>query len=183
MCLSIFTFLSKFFIPLNGKSILDAMLWKTRNFSNCAHWIIYLWWQSTHCTFIAARFKWNNNSCLSCKTFSTTINKPDLCCWVWVTIFIKLNKLMNSLVHPSSSFNIIQARNDDLEISVKFNLKFLDCFSVKVYCTSWYTLHYKLSGSFGFKITNIFLSEQKLPVEICKINCIHIYDSDLLDAT
>jgi len=68
--------LSSLFIifPLDNIGVLNTMFWKTRSFSHCAHWIGLLWRQAAHCAFITSWREWNNNSCLPCKAFCSSVD-------------------------------------------------------------------------------------------------------------
>ena len=61
----VYSFFGKCSFPFNCPSILNAMLWKSRCLTNCAHWISSRRGQRAKSTFITSCLVWYDNSCLT----------------------------------------------------------------------------------------------------------------------
>ena len=138
------------------------MLRKTWNCLHSAQWkrIFCSLKSSSVGAFVAcsARPRFNY-TCLSSKSFSSTINHN---CGVFVDISFPINsKSVNSGVNPATSFNIIQSTNYNLEIFKEFVREFLHWLSMKLDINSRATSHNKLCCNLSFVETNIFLPIKK----------------------
>lgn len=153
-------------LPFNHVSVLDAVLRKSWCLSHCAHWESDLGWQRCHGALVASRLKRNDHPCLSCKALGASINQSDLSRRIWLSFFVKLNDLMNSLVDPSPCFNIVKAGDDDLEVFVELNRKVLNHLGVGCDSHSRNSVHHEFGCDFSLEGVHIFLSEQELPVEV-----------------
>jgi len=89
---------------------------------------------------------------------------------------------MNCIVNPSAGFNIVKTWNYNLELSVEFGVEVLDHFGVIGYFGSWNSFHYEFGGYFCLVVFYIFLSEQKLPIQIGYVNLVHIDNCNVFDS-
>jgi hypothetical protein len=96
---------------------------------------------------------------LALETFSRTIDVITLCSFFTVQIQSKCD-----VIQVLSGFNVIEASDDNAELLVKAEWKFLDSFFMWKNLNTRTSLHDELCDNIGFKATDISLSEEELPV-------------------
>lgn len=127
--------------------------------------------------------EWNNDSRLSGKAFSATVDQPDLCFGLWLALFVEFDELMNRYVHPPSCLDVVEASDDDLEVLIKRAIEILNHFGMVRDFSARYPLHNEFSRDFGLVFVDILLSKQKLSIEVGEVDLVHVYHGHLSDST
>lgn len=108
----------------------------------CAQWERIFRRKGCHAALVATGLEGLNHSCLSLEAFCTTINEVGSN--LWVTIDVKLNKLVYHRINPSTSLNVVKTSDNDLELPEKVLTKFLHWLDVRSDFYPRASLHYEL---------------------------------------
>lgn len=87
---------------------------------------------------------------------------------------------MNKRVQPSSGFDVIQASNNNLKLSIEIVILFLDFTNVGSDLAARNSFHDEIGSYLTFVFTNILHSEKELSVQVSEINGIQINDVNVL---
>lgn len=138
------------------------MLRKSGCLSNCTHGEACWRRKWTKTAFKATSFKWNDNPRLSFEAFGASIDEGSLSLRQRFLIFIKFNQWVQHRIDPSSSLNVVQASNHDLEVFIELFIELLDWFSMCCDFHSWNTLHNKVCCYCCLELPNIMLSVEEV---------------------
>ena len=93
-----------------------------------------------------------------------------------------IDQIYQSRVDPSPSFNTVQTTNNNIELHIKLFVLILDLAVVWCDLDSFDSFLDKSGCNFGFRLSNVCLAEEELAVEVANIDCVHIYDMNVLEA-
>jgi hypothetical protein len=136
-----------FVFPLNNIGVLDAMCGDTGCLSNSTHGESLLRRQRSFSTLIASTGERLNDTSLSSKTFSTTIDHDDLSFFVGITLLIEFHELVYNLIDKRSGLDVVKTADNDLELLVKFRSKILNHFFIVTHLNSGAPIHDEFSSN------------------------------------
>lgn len=174
ICVSNLT--SSFLFPKNLQDKLNAMLRSTRSIGNST--IIHLRLLGKTLkqrAFIARSLKGVNQQGLSLKTLCSSIN---IIASRFLAILIDLK---DDIIQILPGLNIIQTSNNDWKLQIDTKGYLLNSFIISCNFYPRASLWYKRGNCFSLRFPNIMLTKHELPIQISKINCIHVNQMDIPD--
>lgn len=94
-------------------------------------------------------------------TFSSTVDQRLETLWV-----LRIHHSDQRCVDPATSFDAIQATDDNLELHVVVFVFILNLANKRCDLDAFHSLLYKGSGNLGLWLANISLAEKELPVQV-----------------
>jgi len=142
--------------PLNDECVLDAVLRQPWSLFNRAKRKGRLWWQRSHAALVAAILERLYHACLSLEPFSASVNqnRADL----RLALLVKLDKLVDHRIYPSTSLDIVQAADNYHELFIKILAQLLDVLEIWRYLYPGASLHNCFGGNFCFILAYVSLS-------------------------
>lgn len=170
-------FILALFVPLYLQHILDAMLCGAGSRSDCAVVGLCLaLFLVSHAALIAAAMEGLNQQRLALEPFSRTVDVNTA-----AFVFRRQVQLKSHEVQVPARLNVVQSPNYHHELPEPLEIELLQSAFVSNYCDSGATSHHELGYYICLVPPHVPLAKQKLPVEICQVDCIHIYQMDQTD--
>jgi hypothetical protein len=94
-----------------------------------------------------------------------------------------IHQIYQSRVDPSPSFDAVQTANNNIELHVEVIVLVLNLAIVRCDRDPLDSLFNESSCDFSFRLSNVCLAEEELAVEVADIDCVHIYDMNVPEAT
>jgi hypothetical protein len=142
--------------PFNYECVLDAVLRQPWSLFDRAKRKGRLWWQRSHAALVAAILERLYHACLSLEPFSASINQNRLN--FRQAGLVKLDKLVDHCVDPSTSLDIVQAADNYHKLFVKILTQLLDVLEVWRYLYPGASFHNCFCGNFCFILAYVPLS-------------------------